>query len=428
MLRTWHDMSVHGCFGRWQERSEGGAMRGRAVGAVAAQATQAAVSLALQVAVVRLLGVPEYGRFAVLYGSLVVTTGILTGLVGDSLVVLDRSRREIRAGLELVLLVVAGLLAAGAAVIVASSGFGGGLEAVTFGLLLLAFGVEEIVRRLLMANLAFARVILADLAGFVVVAVVVVAAQLAGILSLGVVLTGLAVGQMVGCVIGWRLVPREDRHLVDPRGADWRSVWRYGAWRALQQVLRPGLFALVRVLVLGAVGVAAVGMLEAARTYASPLTLVVGGLSSFLFVRFARGRGGVAAASVREADRIVRAMLALTVLLSVVALVLSPWAAPFVFGVHVDPLAILAWLAYGVSVALVTPYGALGAVTDRQVGVLLVRAGDTVLAVLVALAMLRLGLPVAAIPLGLALASAIGGLALRRLVVVAARPAGPPSG
>ena len=72
-------------------------MKRKALGAVIAQAAQAGIGLLLQILVARLLGIDEYGRFAILYGVVIVATAVVTGLIGDSLVVLERSQRAIRA-------------------------------------------------------------------------------------------------------------------------------------------------------------------------------------------------------------------------------------------------------------------------------------------------------------------------------------------
>ena len=391
-------------------------MKRKAGGAVLAQAVQAAVSLVLQVLVIRLLGIEEYGRFAILYGVVILATGMLTGLVGDALVVLDRGERSVRAGLEIVLGVAVAVLGIVAGLVAALSGFSPVPEAMLFAAVLIAFGVEEIVRRLLMANMLFVKVAVADLLSFAVVIAVVASFHVSGTLSLAVLFGGIAAGQCSAILAGWTMVPTGERRLVRPRQAAWREVLRYGFWRGLQQLLRPSLFTIVRLAVLAAVGAGAVGLLEAARTYASPLLLVVGGLSSFLFVRFAGREDAKTSDMVREADRVVLYLVAATVLMSGVALLLVPWASPLIFGLRVDPLAVVAWLAYGVSVAFVTPYGALGAVVGRQVGVFVIRLTDTVLAILATFMIVVGGASAAVVPFGLALASLLGGLGLRWLV------------
>ncbi len=391
-------------------------MKRKAVGAIIAQAAQAGIGLLLQVLVARLLGIEEYGRFAILYGVVIVATAVVTGLIGDTLVVLDRSQRGIRAGLEAMLLLTAVVLAVGAFAIAWATGFSDAVEAALFALALAAFAIEEIVRRLLIAHMSFVRTALIDVAGFAVALTIIVAVHLSGVLTLAVFLAGIAAGQVAATLLGWFLVPRADRRLVGLGGADIAAVWRYGMWRGLQQVLRPSLFTVVRLLVLAGAGLTAVGLLEAARTYTSPLILVIGGLSSFLFVRFADQRKEGRAGSVREADRVVLFLLAGTVLMSIVALVLIPWVSPLLFDVTVDPLAVIAWLAYGMSVAIVTPYGALGAVGGRQIAVFLIRLSDTLLGVVAVVVMLSLGAVPSALPFALAAASMLGGVGLRWLV------------
>ena len=392
---------------------EGARVKRKALGAIAAQAAQAAVSLALQILVARLLGIADYGRFAILYGVIVLASGVVTGLVGDALIVLDRADRRIRAGLEVWLAIAAATSAALAAAAAAASGFASPAEAGLFALAMIAFVVEEIVRRLLMAGYAFPRVIAADLTGFVVSLAVLAGAAAVQALSLGAFLGAIAAGQTIGAIVGWRLVPRSERVLVGWRGANLRTVWGYGAWRGLQQTLRPAMLTGVRVVVLAATGAAAVGMLEAARTYTSPLLLVVGGLSSFLFVRFADHRREGRFDSLREADRVVVVLVGATVLMSAVALGLGPWLGPLAFGVAFDPTMLVAWLVFGLSVAVVTPYGALSAVAGRQRGGFMVRLSDTPLRLVLTVVIVLVGGSPALIPFALAAASALGGVALR---------------
>lgn len=392
---------------------EGARVKRKALGAIAAQAAQAAVSLALQILVARLLGIADYGRFAILYGVIVLASGVVTGLVGDALIVLDRADRRIRAGLEVWLAIAAATSAVIAAVVAAVTGFASPAEAGLFALAMVAFVVEEIVRRLLMAGYAFSRVIAADLTGFVISLALLAAAAAVQALSLGAFLGVIAAGQTVGAIVGWRLVPRSERVLVGWRGANLRTVWGYGAWRGLQQTLRPAMLTGVRVVVLAATGAAAVGMLEAARTYTSPLLLVVGGLSSFLFVRFADHRREGRFDSLREADRVVVVLVGATVLMSAVALGLGPWLGPLAFGVAFDPTMLVAWLVFGLSVAVVTPYGALSAVAGRQRVVFMVRLSDTLLGLVLTVVIVLVGGSPALIPFALAAASALGGVALR---------------
>ncbi len=388
-------------------------MRKKAVSAVAAQGLQAGISFVLQILVLRVLGIDDYGRYAVLYGIVVLVMAVLSGLVGDSLVVLHREEPRIRAALEgfaLILSLAAGVIAAGVAILLR---FADPLEGLAFGVGLISYSIMEIVRRLLIAHMMFIRAAVADAIGFACAVAVLLTGQWLSGLSLWIVLSATAVGQAVGCLVGWRMLPPSERVLVPIRQPDFTAVWRYGSWRGLQQTLRPALFTVVRVLVISFVSLTAVGLLEAARTYVSPLMIVVGSLSSLLFVRFANLAKAGRAGSLREADRVVVALLLLSIALGGIALLLAPWAGPFIFKIELDQLSVIGWIAYGISVAMVTPYGALSAVTGRQTTVFFVRLADTALAVGIATAALAGGASFRTVPFALAGASLLGGVALR---------------
>ena len=392
-------------------------MKRTAAAAIVSQGAQAGVGFILQILVLRLLGVGEYGRFAVLYGVIVLAMALVSGLVGDSLVVLHREVRSVRAGLEATTIWVTTALALLAMGVAWATAFVTSVETAAFGIALIAFVTMEVVRRLLIAHLAYVRIVIADLLGFATTACGLLVSAALDAVSLAGFLFAVSAGQVVSLAVGWRLLPAEDRVLVSLRNPDLKSVWQYGTWRALQQTLRPALFTTVRVLVVGYSGVAAVGMLEAGRTYVSPLVLVVGGFSSLLFVRFAERAKAGRTGSLREADRVVGALVILSVLLSLIALVLRPWVGPLLFGLDLDLTVVLAWIAYGLSVAMVTPYGALSAVSGRQAAVFFIRFADTVTAAGATLACLALGAPFVVVPFALAGASALGGLALRWIAV-----------
>ena len=54
----------------------------------------------MQVLALRLMGVEGLAKYALLFGIVVIATAVVTGLVGDSLTVLDRSDPSVRAGLR----------------------------------------------------------------------------------------------------------------------------------------------------------------------------------------------------------------------------------------------------------------------------------------------------------------------------------------
>lgn len=388
-------------------------MRKKAVAAILAQGVQAGISFILQIVVLRVLGVDDYGRFAVLYGVVVLVMAVLSGLVGDSLVVLNREEPRIRAALEGFTVIMSLSVGLGAASVAILFRFATPLEGLAFGIGLVSYTTMEIVRRLLIAHMLFIRAAVADAIGFACSTAVLLSGYLLSDLSLWVVLAATALGQAVGCLIAWRMLPLGERVLVPIREPDYAAVWRYGSWRGLQQTLRPALFTIVRLLVIGSFGLAAVGMLEAARTFVSPLMLVVGSLSSLLFVRFANLAKAGRTGSLREADRVVGALLALSVVLGGVAFLLAPWAGPLIFNIDLDRLSVVGWIAYGISVAMVTPYGALSAVTGRQTTVFFIRLVDTALAVGISVVLLAGGATFRIVPFALAFASLLGGVALR---------------
>src|SRR6478752_3202786 len=254
------------------------------LGGIAAQMSQALGSLLLHVLAARLLGADGLGAFAVLFGLIVMATAVCTGFVGDSLTVLDRQRRDIRSALQTWLLVLAlgGALAAIAVAVL--GGFLDPVGAALFGAATAVFLVEDALRRLLMADLRFWRIVAVDLValGGSLITLLVVAAS-GGTIGLGTLMLSLLLGQLVASVVAVGLLPAGERWLAPPVRGAIRTVAGYGSWRAAQQFLRPGMLTAVRLLVVGLAGLAALGTLEAARIYTAPLLLVVAGATSFLF-------------------------------------------------------------------------------------------------------------------------------------------------
>ena len=392
-------------------------MRRSAVGAIAAQGAQALASFVLQVAVAHALGLHGLGAFAILYGVVVLASGTITGFVGDSLVVLDRRDRRMRAGLEqgaLLLAAGAGTLAAVATTLLGLTDAGTGA---LFALAIVAFCLEEVVRRLLMAELRFWRVAAIDFVGLLVALGVLGVAAALGALSLAAFVAALAIGQTVAMLAGMAALPAEERFLVPLRGGSLRAVAAYGVWRSLQQFLRPALLTAVRTAVGVVAGLSATGLLEAGRVYVAPALLLVSGLSSYLFASFARERDRPLPERLRRSDRAVAALLGVTVAIGLVALLLLPVAGPLLFSARPQPIAVLGWLAYTASVAAVTPYGALAAVSGGQAVVFGVRVADTALSLAAVMVGLSLGLDPAWSAALLAVGSLAGGLVLRFALV-----------
>ena len=133
-------------------------------------------------------------------------------------------------------------------------------------------------------------------------------------------------------------------------GADWKAVAAYGAWRAAQQMLRPGLMTAMRLALLVLVTLAATGQLEIARIYAAPAMLFVGGISSYLFAAYAKNKTSTVAVLLAQADRALLIVLCITGVGAAAALWALPVAGPLATGQTPDFLAVAGWLAYAAGV------------------------------------------------------------------------------
>lgn len=392
----------------------------RATAAVLGQGTQALAGLALQVAAARLLGGGGLAVFALVHGALVLGTAVCSGLVGDSLTVLDRADRGTRAGLHVwTALVATGVGLAGAAAALVS-----GLVPVWAGLLLgpacAAFVVEDTLRRLLMATGRYRALPAVDLTSLAGALAVLGVAGLTGGVTLASFVVALLGGQTAAAAVAWWRVPSAER----PRGPwcrpDLRGVASFGVWRAAAQTVRPGSLTLLRVLVVAAAGAAAYGPLEAARVYTAPTLTLVAGIGSFLLPHFVGLRGRPLAESLRVADRAAAGLAAGVGAVGVAGLLALPWLGPALTGgdYAVPAAAVAGWAVYAVAGAVLLPYAALASVHGGQRRVLALRALE--FGALGAVAGLVLLVPdgVAWTPLALALGPALAALAVRQSVVV----------
>jgi len=392
----------------------------RVLGGVAAQGSQAVGSFTLQILAAKLLGLDGLGRFAALYGIVILATAVCGGFIGDSLTVLDRSRRDVRAGLEAWLVIIATSVGVLASVGAWGSEFVSAHAAIAFGGATVAFVVEDTLRRLLMVTLQFWRIVIVDVSSLAgSVAVIVVAHLLAERLTLAHFLVALMVGQVLATLVAVGILPHGERHVVGLRQASLRTVAAYGAWRAVQQAVRPSLLALVRVVCLLVVSTEAVGRLEAARIYMAPATLAVIGASSFLFASNAARRADPLPTLVRRADRSVLGLLVGISAFGIVGVAVMPWLAPLITGDDYDlsVVAVAGWAAYAAALAAVTPYAALAAVRGRQAAVLGLRVCDSLVCLALASALVLIDNSVQWVPLALAVGSVLGGLAIREFVL-----------
>lgn len=395
-------------------------LRRRAVVAVAGQATMALAGLALQVTAARLLGAGGLAVFSLVYGALVLVTAVCSGMVGDSLTVLDRHDRAVRAGLHVWTAIVSG--AAGLAGALAA--LWSGLVPVWAGLLLApacaAFVVEDTLRRLLMACGRYSALPVVDGTSLVGALAALGVAGATGEVTLASFVVALLAGQASAALVAWWLVPAAERPAGPWRRPGLRTVAGFGVWRAAAQTVRPGSLTLLRLLVVGLVSAAAYGPLEAARVYTAPMLTLVAGVASFLLPHFVGLRARPLVTSLRIADRAALGLVAGIGGLGLAALALLPWLGPALTGgdYEVPVVAVAGWTVYAACAALLLPYASLSSVHGEQRRVLLLRGVE--FGSLAGVAVLVLVAPgaVAWAPFVLAAGPALTALAVRQSVVV----------
>jgi O-antigen/teichoic acid export membrane protein len=337
-------------------------------GAVGGQVSQAIAGLVLQVAAARTLGAAGLATFSLIYGAVVLATAVTSGLVGDSLTVLDRHDRGTRAGLHVwALLVSVGAGVGGAGLALATSLLTWG-AATVLAAGVIAFVLEDTLRRLLMATQRYWSLPAVDVASLLLSIVTLVIASLAGPLTLTSFLWALVVGQTGAAIVAWFCTLPAER----PRGPwarpDLAGVWSFGSWRAAGQMVRPSLLTALRLVIVGCVGAAAYGPLEAARVYTAPTLVLVQGLGSFLLPHYVATRDRSPRQAIRAADGAALGLAAGVATLTAVAVLLQPVLGPLLTGggYRVPLTAVLGWGAYAVGGALLLPYSGLATVHRRQ--------------------------------------------------------------
>jgi O-antigen/teichoic acid export membrane protein len=393
----------------------------KAAASVSAEVIQSATSFLLSLIAVRELGAGDLGVFVLLYNCVVLATSVTTGLIGDSLTVLDRERREVRGGLQVVSL---GVAACGGLLAMAITGATGLLDwglTPLMGLATTVFVLEELIRRMLMASMRFWFVVAVDSTCFVVTLIWLLGFRMVdGELVMRDLLASLFVAQLVGMAVGIVLLPKAEQWWAPMRRSRWQDVLRYGGWRAAQQAVRPSVMAAARVIVIIAVGETLFGQLEAARVYA-PAALIVNGAGGFLFASYANRRKDPLRDLIPLADRGTVLLVGLSFGLGAVSIVLMPWLGPIITNDKFDlnGVAVFGWSVYAAATAVIMPYGSLAAVRGRQAAVMGTRVVEAAVS-LVSL-LLVLGVFGAAVwwaPYAMALGSVSMGLAIRQLILV----------
>ncbi len=401
-------------------RSVGAVVRSRPLAAAVAQMWQAVASFAVQLVAAHMLGASGLGALSLCLGVMVMAGALTSGMVGDSLTVLDRFDPSIRAGLQWWALVLGvGSSALSAFALLVTGVLDSPASALFFGASIL-FQLKELARRVLMAVMRFWSLVAIDCVS--------VAASLGALwllargdaLSLDAFLVAVLVGQALGCVAAVALLPAKERSDLPWRNPAVGAVAAFGLWRGAQVAVNPTALTAVRSLVVAAAGAAALGAVEAARMLVAPATLAVQGVGSYLLSSYARDRELPVAQLVHRAVRAsVLMCLGVTAVGAGVA-ALTPVLGPLVSGSSfpVSPWAVFGWAVYTAAIASLQPFASLAAARGYQRQVFAVRVGDSLLAVVVVLAALAwLHLPAAVVPFGLAVGPLCAGVAIRVLVL-----------
>ncbi|WP_138758631.1 hypothetical protein [Modestobacter altitudinis] len=394
-------------------------LRRPATGALAGQVTSALAGFVLQVAAARALGVAGLATFSLAYGAIVLATAVCSGLVGDSLTVLDRHEPRVRAGLHVSTALVSGVAGLAGCVLGVATGVLPAWAGLLLGAATAAFVLEDTLRRLLMAAGRFWSLPAVDVTSLVVALGTLLVAARAGGLELSSFVVALLAGQTAAAVVAWVLLPAAER----PRGP-WRdpalgTVFAFGSWRAAAQTVRPALLTVLRLLVVAVAGAAAYGPLEAARVYTAPTLVLVAGLGTFLLPHFVSLRPQGPAAGLRAADRAAAGLALAVGVVGLLAVLALPWAGPLLTGgdYPVPAEAVAGWSVYAVASAVLLPYSGLASVHGAQRRVLVLRAFEFASLAAVAL-LLAVDGGVPWTPLALTLGPVLAAVAVRRSVLL----------
>jgi O-antigen/teichoic acid export membrane protein len=390
----------------------------KAAGAISGQVSQALASFVLQLIAARSLGASGLGMFAILYGAMVLGTAISSGLIGDSLTVLNRRHPEVRTALVRWSLIVA---LSSAAIAASAVGFSGALplgSALLFGVATAVFVLEDSFRRLLMATLRFWSLLLVDGTSLFASIIVLTLTSLAGMeLTIGAFMLALLVGQALAMVVAWSRLPPAERSFSLFGSARLREVFAFGSWRSVQLSIRPSTMVLVRLLVSFVVGVAAYGQLEAARICMAPALIIVSGIGALLLPMYASQKLTSTQALLRRADFTAAALLICTVVTGGFIIISLPLLDDVISGGQypISSMAVAGWAVFAATTAATAPYTTLAAVRGRQHVVTAVRVLDPAISLL--LVALALALAVDVVPFALATGTFLAGAALRWFVL-----------
>lgn len=393
-------------------------LRSRALGAAVAQVWQAVGSFGLQIVAAWTLGAQGLGLISLSLGVIVLTTALASGMVGDSLVILDRTRPVVRGALQAWALILGALTALGSGVIMGLTVLTP-LQAALFAGALVAFQFEELVRRILMGVMQFWRLVILDSVAVVTALAIIGTSAAMRMITIESFFAALLTGQLAGIVVGIMLLPAAERKWERMRGSDLRPVAAFGAWRGAQVAVPQLMLTLARVLVTAFAGGAALGLIEGARIFVAPVLLVVQGIGSYLLSSYVRDSGLGVAVLRRRAWRASLLLMsgALTLGLGIIAA--APYLSHLVSGPSfaIERLTVAGWVVYVMASASFQPFASLAAVKGRQRRVFACRLIDAGFAVILLTSLLALGVSPAWTPYALAAGLLVGGLLVRQFVL-----------
>ena len=384
-----------------------------------AQVCQAVGSFGLQLLAAWLLGASGLGLLSLCLSIIILATAVASGMVGDSLVILDRKDRAVRGGLQFWALVLAITSFLVTVVALPASGLLTPIEALLLGLALVAFQLEELIRRVFMATMRFWRLVIIDSAA------VVSAFALIGIwarvepVAIATFFIALGVGQLIGIGVGVAMLPPTERTLVPLRGAAIKTVAGFGAWRGAQVSIAPLVLTAMRIAVTAAAGGAALGRLELARIYVAPVLLSVQGLGSYLLSTYVRDKGFALPVLIRRAWRAGLVMVAAALISGAVIIGVAPLVSEVVSGPNVplDRVAVAGWVLYVAALASLQPFASLAAARGRPSHVLRCRIVDAIFVMALIPLLLGLGVSVSWTPFILAAGLVLGGILVRQFAL-----------
>lgn len=393
-------------------------LRSSAAGAAVAQLWQAVGSFGLQIVAAWTLGAQGLGLISLSLGVIVLATALASGMVGDSLIILDRSRDTVRGALQAWAILLSAVSAAVAGVIMGLTLLTP-LQALLFASALIAFQFEELIRRMFMGVMQFWRLVVVDTVAVSVALVAIGVFAATHTITVEAFFGSLFAGQVAGIVTGIALLPAAERVWVRLRGCDFKSVGAFGAWRGAQVAVPQLMLTLSRVLVTTFAGGVALGLVEAARIFVAPVLLTVQGLGSYLLSSYVRDNQLGVVALRRRAWRASLMMMGGALVLGTLIVFLAPHLGHFVSGptFSIERLTVAGWVVYVMASASFQPFASLAAVKGRQRRVFACRLADAAFAVTLLTALLSNGGNAAYTPFVLAAGLFAGGILVRQIVL-----------